>query len=115
MNRFTMITKLKFSISLSKSGVKFSGIGYCPLSTRAFCLLLTKSDHFNRVYRHTLVGSWIGDHVSCIGDQTKWDYDYDSYLDISANVIVMLYQIDKEEQLIESASSEDKLQRFASL
>ncbi len=95
--------KLKFSISLSKSGVKFSGISYCPLSTRAFCLLLTHSDHFNHIYRHTLIGSWIGDRVS-IGDETRWDDDYDRYLDINANIIVMLYQIDGEEQLIESAS-----------
>ncbi len=101
--------KLKFSISLSQYGDKFRSISYCPLSTRAFCLLLTKSDHFNYVYRHTLIDSWIGDRVSCIGDQTRWDYDYDSYLNISANVIVMLYQIDGEEQLIETASKDNAL------
>ena len=41
--------RLKFGISLSKSGDKFSSISYCLLSTRAFCLLLTKSDHFDYI------------------------------------------------------------------
>ena len=93
--------QLKFSISLSQYGDKFRSISYCPLSTRAFCLLLTRSDHFNYVYRDTLIGSWIGNHVSCIGDQTRWDENDNSYWNISANVIVMLYQIDGEVQLLE--------------
>ncbi len=101
--------KLKFSVSLSQCSDKFRGISYCHLSTRDFCMMLTKSDHFNYVNRHTLIGSWIGNRVSCIGDQTRWNYDDASYLNISANVIVMLYQIDGEEQLIKTASEDDVL------
>lgn len=95
--------KLKFDIGLNAYNNKFSGIGI-TLGARAFCLLLTKSEHFNKVYRHTLIGSWIGDKVSCIGDETKWDNKYDRYLDITANIIVMLYQIDGSEKLIEASS-----------
>lgn len=91
--------KLKFDIGLNAQNNKFSGIGQ-NLGSRAFCLLLTKSDRFNQVYNHTLIGSWIGDEVSCIGDQTKWNHEHNSYQDITANIIVMLYQIDGSEKLI---------------
>lgn len=95
--------KLKFNIGLNAYKDKFSGIGL-TLGARAFCLLLTQSDHFNKVYSHTLIGSWIGDKVSCIGDETVWDYEYNSYQDITANIIVMLYQIDGAEELIEAST-----------
>ena len=98
--------KLKFDISLNTGNVKFSGIGYA-FGTRAFCLLLTESKHYQKAYNHTLIGSWIGDRISCIGDQTKWHYPESSYQDITANIILMLYQIDGAQRLIEIASQKD--------
>ena len=100
--------KLKFGIGLGGENIKFSGIGY-TLGTRAFCLLITESNHFQKVYNHTPIGSWNGDRVSCIGDYTKWHEDgsISSYRDITANMIVMLYQIDGAERLIELASNHD--------
>ena len=62
--------KLKFDIGLGAENIKFSGIGLV-LGTRAFCLLLTESQHYQRNYSHTPIGSWIGDRVSCIGDYAK--------------------------------------------
>ncbi|MGL5077272.1 MAG: hypothetical protein ACRDBG_15795, partial [Waterburya sp.] len=48
--------KLKFEIGLDVENCKFSGIGYV-LGTRAFCLLLTESQHYKLVYSNTLIGS----------------------------------------------------------
>ena len=101
--------RLLFDIGLNAFNVKFSGIGWNSVSTRGFCLLLTKSDYRNRIYSHTLIGSWIEDYVSIIGDESKWDYEYDSYRNITANIIMMLYQIDGAEDLIETAKSYDEL------
>jgi hypothetical protein len=98
--------KLKFQIGLDVENCKFSGIGYV-LGTRAFCLLLTESQHYQQIYSNTLIGSWIGDQVSCIGDQTQWHHGENNYKNINANIIVMLYQIDGAEQLIEAASKYD--------
>ena len=98
--------KLKFEIGLVANAIKFSGIGR-GLGARAFCLLLTESKHRQKVYRKTLIGSWVGDFVSCIGDETKWHYEESSYQDITANIIVMLYQIDGEEKLIEVATRDE--------
>ena len=91
--------KLKFDISLNTGNVKFSGIGYA-FGTRAFCLLLTESKDYQKLYSHTLIGSWIG-------DQTEWHYPESSYQDITANIILMLYQIDGTERLIEIATQDD--------
>ena len=96
--------RLLFSIGFDGCNNKFSGIGY-NIGARAFCLLLTQSDHFCKIYNHTLLGSWIGDKVSCIGDESLWEYEYDSYRDITANIIVMLYQIDGAENLIQQPAS----------
>ena len=98
--------KLKFSVGLGAENEKFSGIGHV-LGTRAFCLLLTESQHYQNIYSHTPIGSWIGDRVSCIGDQNKWLQPESSYRDITANIIVMLYQIDGAERLIQAARSSD--------
>jgi hypothetical protein len=98
--------KLKFQIGLDVENCKFSGIG-SVLGTRAFCLLLTESQHYQQIYSNTLIGSWIGDQVSCIGDETQWHHGESNYTNINANIIVMLYQIDGTEQLIEAASKYD--------
>jgi hypothetical protein len=98
--------KLKFEIGLDAENCKFSGIGYV-LGTRAFCLLLTESKHYQQFYSNTLIGSWIGDRVSCIGDETQWHHEESIYKNITANIIVMLYQIDGAETLIEAASKYD--------
>ena len=95
--------KLLFSIGFDGRNNKFSGIGY-NLGARAFCLLLTQSDHFCKVYNHTLLGSWVGDKVSCMGDQSVWEYESDSYQNITANIILMLHQIDGGEKLIQRAT-----------
>ena len=100
--------RLKFDIGLGAENEKFSGIGRV-LGTRAFCLLLTESHDYQKLYSHTLIGSWLGERVSCIGDHTKWPHEYSSYRDITANAIVMLYQIDGAERLIEIASKNDYL------
>ena len=100
--------KLKFDIGLGAENEKFSGIGLV-MGTRAFCLLLTESKRIQKVYSHTLIGTWVGDRVSCIGDYTKRyeDGSISSYRDITANAIVMLYQIDGAERLIDLASRND--------
>lgn len=98
--------RLKFDIGLEATNNKFSGIGY-GLGARAFCLLLTQWDDSKLKYHDTLIGSWIGDRVSCIGDYTKWNYEYSSYQTITANIIVMLYQIDGTKELIELAKIVD--------
>ncbi len=53
--------KLLFDIGLNVFNTKFSRIGWNGIANRAFCLLLTQSSHDR--YNHTLIGSWIGNHV----------------------------------------------------
>ncbi len=81
------------------------------MGTRAFCLLLTESKHFQQVHSRTLIGSWVGNRVSCIGDYTSTKLtkngNVSNYRDITANAIVMLYQIDGAERLIDLASEND--------
>ena len=91
--------KLKFDIGLGAENSSFWGIGRV-LGTRAFCILLTESPHLQKAYSKTLIGSWIG-------DEAKWHYEESSYRDITANIIVMLYQIDGAEELIEAATRDE--------
>ena len=93
--------KLLFDIGLNAFNIKFSGIGWNGIATRAFCLLLTKPSH--NKYSHTLIGSWIGDRVSISGDYSEWYDEFDRYRNITTNMILMLYQIDGAEALVEAA------------
>ena len=97
--------KLCFDIGLNAFNIKFSGIGWNGIATRAFCLLLTKPSDDR--YSHTLIGSWIGDRVNIIGDYSEWYDEFDSYQNITANIFLMLYQIDGAEPLIETANIND--------
>lgn len=99
--------KLLFDIGLNAFNDKFSGIGCNGIATRAFCLLLTQTSYCR--YSKTLVGSWIGDRVIISGDYSEWHNEFDSYQNITANAILMLYQIDGAEMLIESAKTNDYL------
>ncbi|MEM7591957.1 MAG: hypothetical protein AAF383_10655 [Cyanobacteria bacterium P01_A01_bin.83] len=96
-----------FDIGLNAYNIKFSGIGWNGIATRAFCLIMTQSSHDR--YSHTLIGSWIGDRVTISGDYSKWDQEFDAYQNITANMIQMLYQIDGGEILIEAANTNDYL------
>ena len=97
--------KLFFDVGLTVFNANFSGIGWSSIATRAFCLLITQCSHDK--YSHTLVGSWVGDKVHIIGDYSRWEHDFELYQNITANVILMLYQIDGAEQLIETAKTND--------
>ena len=99
--------KLLFDIGLNAFNEKFSGIGWGGIATRAFCLLLTQVTQDR--YSHNLIGSWIGDLVSISGDYSEWYEKFDSYQNITANMILMLYQIDGAEMLIEAAKTNDYL------
>ena len=94
-----------FDIGLGAFNDKFSGIGCNGIANRAFCLLLTQSSHDR--YTHTLIGSWIGDRIAIIGDYSKWQDNFDTYQNITGNMIQMLYQIDGAEMLIEAAKTND--------
>ncbi|MEL6441338.1 MAG: hypothetical protein AAFQ80_19050 [Cyanobacteria bacterium J06621_8] len=96
-----------FDIGLNAYNIKFSGIGWSSIATRAFCLLLTQLSHDR--YSNTLVGSWIADHVIISGDYSEWYSEFDSYQNITGNIIQMLYQIDGAEILIEAADKNDEL------
>ena len=97
--------KLLFDVGLNAFGVKFSTIGRNGIAYRAFCLLLTQTS--NDWYSHTLIGSWIGNRVTISGDYSEWYNEFDSYKNITANVVLMLYQIDGSEYLIEAAKKND--------
>ena len=99
--------KILFDIGLNAFNLKFSGIGRNGIASRAFCLLLTQQSH--DLYSHTLIGSWIGDRVTISGDYSEWYNEFDSYQNVTANMILMLYQIDGAEYLIETAKSYDEL------
>lgn len=99
--------KLLFDVGLNAFGVKFSTIGRNGIAYRAFCLLLTQTSHDR--YSHTLVGTWIGDRVTISGDYSQWYEEFDSYHNITANMILMLYQIDGAEYLIEAAKRSEEL------
>ena len=97
--------KLLFDIGINAFNIKFSGIGRVSIANRAFCLLLTQTSHDR--YSHTLIGSWIGDRVSISGDYSEWYNEFDRYRNITANMILMLYQVDGAESLIEAAKTND--------
>ena len=99
--------KLLFDVGLNAFGVKFSTIGWNYIANRAFCLLLTQPS--NDWYNHTLIGTWISDRVTIIGDDSKWYREFDSYRNITANMILMLYQIDGAEDLVEVAKTSEEL------
>lgn len=97
--------KLLFDIGLNAFNIKFSGIGRNGIANRTFCLLLTQPSHGR--YSHTLIGSWISDRVNIIGDYSESYKEFDSYQNITANMILMLYQIDGAEPLVEAAKTND--------
>ena len=97
--------KLLFDIGLNAFNTNFSGIGWGGIATRAFCLLFTQLSESDERYSHNLISSWVGDRVSISGDYSEWYDNFYSYQNITANVILMLYQVDGSKMLIEAAKT----------
>ncbi len=107
--------KMRFCIGDLGGPIKFSGIGR-NLGARALGLLLTQINDRSNAFQGSWVGSWIGDRVECVGDHGP-TYDlFVDYPEVTANIIVMLYQVDGAEPLIESANNgEEVFARIAHL
>jgi|GEM_PF-2174989 len=91
---------------------KFNGIGR-GLGARCFGLLLSQpNDRAGRLV-DTMVGSWIGDRVECIGDHGKQHDEFVGYQNITANVMLMLLRVDGPKELLEVAQKDDNV--FAQL
>jgi hypothetical protein len=100
--------QMRFSIGVFGSNYKFGGIG-SGLEAKAFCLLLTKS-HKTKIFNLPFAGSWIGDRVACVGDEHKSWQQCRQYKNVTANIIVMLCQIeDIAEELIQRSRADDYL------
>lgn len=90
----------------------FSYIGY-GLGGRAFCLLLSCAplliDSIEPDQQNICAaGAWIGDRVECAGSGYDWQAHHD-YVNIIANIIVLLYRADGFEPLFEVARHADEL------
>ena len=94
--------EMRFYIDAFGGSVRFDGVGV-GLGARAFCLLLTKSNDRGKKYKRTWMGTWSGDRVSCMGDHGKLGDIYSHYQDVTANVLVMLCEVDGPEILMENA------------
>jgi hypothetical protein len=100
--------EMRFYIDAFGGSVRFDGVGF-GLGARAFCLLLTKSNDRGKKYKRTWMGTWSGDRVSCMGDHGKLGDIYTHYKDVTANVLIMLYEVDGPEILMKNAKRDDEL------
>jgi hypothetical protein len=96
-----------FIIGALGGGIKFTSIGR-NLSARAFELMLTKPG-VTLQKLPPIVGAWVGDEVAIIGDD--WDSEGEmirkDFVDIGANVVLMLMESDGFEDLKTAATAHD--------
>ena len=98
-----------FAIDTLGGGSKFSDIGY-SLTARAFSLLVIKPIPDFTWFNHRICGRWYGNNVALEPDDSNPDWEkIMAYADISADVAVMLYEIDGFQPLADVAKHDDNL------
>ena len=100
----------RFRISALGGGDKLSNVGL-NLAARAFELMLTRrpAEEFKKL--PDLCGRWAGDEVAVVGDDwdSGWDAIQKDYVDIGANVLLMLMEFDGFEPVGEAAERDASL------
>lgn len=101
----------RFSIGALGGEVKRSNLGY-SLASRAFHLMLAGQPGgvVGPVSRGT-IGRWAGDSIAILGDDITpdWGKIRDEFVNIEANAIILVYQVDGFEKLGDAAEREDSL------
>lgn len=97
----------RFITGVLGDGIKFYAIGHTR-TARAFGLLLTRP-YGERGRGATDLGRWAGHAVAIVGDDPdpEWDDIVETFTDIEANVLRVVYEVDGFGPLAEAAEAND--------
>lgn len=100
----------RFRISALGGGDKFSAVGR-TLAARAFEVMLTRRGPSDPRDSYDACCGWGGDQVAVVGDDREpdWEAIRTNYVDIGANVILLLIEVDGFERVAEAAGQDINL------
>lgn len=97
--------RLRFQLHFSTRRSNYTPCIFCDLGSRGFCLLLTQGRSSARHSKYPL-GVWIDDFVECITCSGWPDGGFVDYRDISADLLLLLFDTDGPDMLVDAAGED---------